>query len=172
MGRWIDLYSNRSFRRVITRLNTILRSRPDAYHKLTLVGLAIEALAHFIVTEIDTQPKKTQSISQCCGRLLKYTRSISSDEVPHGWARFFADNYNDYKHSEKKYQAGDFEVMQASGVGLYLIRLAIGKILGVSEEELSKRRIYDPLFPVHFTYGLSLDPGDQWKQIEECKRVE
>jgi len=62
--------------------------------------------------------------------------------------------------------------MQASGVGLYLIRLAIGKILGVSEEELSKRRIYDPLFPVHFTYGLSLDPGDQWKQIEECKRVE
>lgn len=162
INKWLTLLDNRYFDRAVRNLVEALRSRTHGARRLQLVGFAIEALSHYINNPENTGERIR--FERSCKLVLDYVGEVVHDDVPDEWISKFSDNYNDLKHSEKRYQAGPFEILEFSTFGLYLARLAIGKLIGIPTDALQELKIEDPLYPKKFRYSRSADPSEQWHQ--------
>lgn len=165
--QWFHLLENHYFSRAVRYVVEILRSKNSGARRLQLVGFSLEALSHYIHNP-DNENERI-SIERSCRIVMDYVADITGDDTPPDWIETFSNNYNDSKHSDKRYKPGPFEILESSTFGLYLARLAIGKLIGVPAEALRELRHYDALYPKKFRYTRLEDPAEQWNKIVQSQ---
>lgn len=159
--KWFELYHHRATSRVVQSLDLFLRVRMPLARRIQLLGGAIDGLHVYLWPPQKENDKSPGSETQCRD-LLAYLGL--ENNLKDGWPERMSLAYNASKHADNKKHPGyvgeETEDLRAFHEGVYVARLVLAKILGVTGERLATLARQDPCNPEGSEYFKTVDPFD------------
>lgn len=159
--RWFDLHTESAAGRAIQALDVLLRTRLPLTNRIQLLGSALDGIAHSMYPREETEENYV-GFRTDCERLRKAIRPIVGRKEFPDWPKRMADAYNASKHAGKAYVGDQTLVFRTYSEGLFIARLLLGKLLGISDDSLKSRIKQDPLNPRNFQISESRDVSERW----------
>ncbi len=168
--RWFEFLTDSDLSRVVKPLALLRRSEISLDGRILILGSIIDALAGYLLRlEIEWKYKGRGAKSNC-SRVAQFAGIAMTTEQKTVWIDRMSELYNLIKHSDKKptpngnavEEKVPFEKSDVANIAQSLIRISLGKLLGMSDQSLLSRLKEDPHRPERWNVERFADPSEVW----------